>query len=99
MSEKLPGWKEIPRAGLILSPGNAAEYETGDWRSQRPVWDANKCTNCLLCWVFCPDSAIIVKEGKVTGIDYAHCKGCGICAHECPKKVQALTMVPEGDGQ
>jgi pyruvate ferredoxin oxidoreductase delta subunit len=28
-------------------------------------------------------------------VDLAFCKGCGICAHECPRK--ALTMKPEGD--
>ncbi|MFP3216806.1 MAG: 4Fe-4S binding protein, partial [Vulcanisaeta sp.] len=29
-------------------------------------------------------------------IDYDHCKGCGICAHECP--VKAIKMVPEVGG-
>jgi len=42
--------------------------------------------------VYCPDSAIIVEDAKVKGVDYDHCKGCGICARECPPKVQALTM-------
>jgi pyruvate ferredoxin oxidoreductase delta subunit len=45
--------------------------------------------------VFCPDSAIIVEDAKVKGVDYDHCKGCGICARECPPKVQAFTMESE----
>jgi len=28
-------------------------------------------------------------------IDYKYCKGCGICAEECPPKVKAITMVRE----
>jgi Pyruvate/2-oxoacid:ferredoxin oxidoreductase delta subunit len=26
-------------------------------------------------------------------VDYDYCKGCGVCANECPKK--AIAMVPE----
>ena len=88
-------WKEIPPGGLILEAGNAEKYKTGGWRTYRPVWDEKKCINCLICWVNCPDSAILVKDGKVTGIDYDHCKGCGICAKECPSKIQAIKMVKE----
>jgi len=36
---------------------------------------------------------IKVKDGKIVGIDLNHCKGCGICAHECP--VDAIEMVEE----
>ncbi|MDD5453095.1 MAG: 4Fe-4S binding protein, partial [Candidatus Bipolaricaulis sp.] len=32
----------------------------------------------------------------MTGIDYDHCKGCGLCAAICPK--DALEMVPEREG-
>jgi len=92
-----PGWKDIPRAGLILDAGNAEKYETGDWRSVRPVWSRDKCTHCLICWVYCPDVAIIAEGGKVTGIDYKHCKGCGICANECPPKASAIRMVNESE--
>ncbi|MGC8974292.1 MAG: 4Fe-4S binding protein, partial [Thermoproteus sp.] len=31
--------------------------------------------------------------GQKIKIDYTYCKGCGICAHECPTK--AIEMVPE----
>ncbi len=92
-SRTKPGWKSIPLGGLILEAGNAETYETGDWRAFRPVRDQAKCTNCLLCWIFCPDGAIQVTEGKIAEIDLTHCKGCGICAHECP--VDAIEMVEE----
>lgn len=95
--KKEPGWKSVPRAALILEPGSADSYETGDWRSERPVFDAQKCIHCLICWVYCPDSSILVVNDKVTGIDYKHCKGCGICASECPPKVKAITMVSEAE--
>ncbi|MFP4200641.1 MAG: 4Fe-4S binding protein [Clostridia bacterium] len=50
---------------------------------------------CRLCWIYCPDSAIMTNEdGEVVGIDYDHCKGCGICAVECPKD-GAMTMIDE----
>ena len=84
MSKK--GWKEIPIGGKITDAGNAVQYQTGDWRTYKPVKDDEKCSQCLLCWIYCPDSSIIVKDGKITDIDYEHCKGCGICAKVCPKK-------------
>ncbi|HHV78632.1 MAG TPA: 4Fe-4S binding protein [Firmicutes bacterium] len=90
-----PGWKSIPMGGVITEPGNSEKYETGDWRTMRPVWSAKKCINCLLCWVSCPDAAIVAKDGKIVSFDYKHCKGCGICARECPPKVKAITMVNE----
>ena len=92
MSERLRNWKELPIGGVIEEAGNAQNYETGSWRVNRPILDKNKCTSCLICWIFCPDTSIIVKDGKVTGIDLEHCKGCGICARECPLKDKAITM-------
>ena len=92
-----PGWKSIPWGGLILTPGNAEEYLTGGWRTKRPVWQEENCIQCLFCWVYCPDSSVMVKDGKMTGFDYDHCKGCGICAEVCPgkKKVKAIVMESE----
>lgn len=91
------GWKEIPRGAVIPEPGNAHHYQTGDWRSFRPIWLKDRCIQCLRCWIMCPDSAIITEDGKVVGIDYSHCKGCGICANECPAKVDAIKMVKEDE--
>ena len=85
-AKKLKGWKEIPIGGMILEAGNSAEYETGGWRTFRPVMDMDACRNCLFCWIYCPDSSVNVKDGKMEGFDYEHCKGCGICANICPVK-------------
>jgi pyruvate ferredoxin oxidoreductase delta subunit len=82
-------WREANIAGLVFEPGSAAEYSTGTWRVLRPVHDMDKCTHCMICWVYCPDSAVIVKDERWVEFDYYHCKGCGICANVCPVKVQA----------
>ncbi|MBI5787411.1 MAG: 4Fe-4S binding protein [Candidatus Schekmanbacteria bacterium] len=95
---KPKGWKQLPIGGLIIEAGNAEKYVTGGWRSFYPVHDQEKCSNCLQCWIFCPDSAIKVKDGKIREIDMKHCKGCGICAKECPPKIKAITMVEEMKG-
>jgi len=89
-----PRLSELPIAAIIPEPGNSKHYSTGDWRSLRPVIDREKCTRCGLCWIYCPDTAIIkAEEGRRYYVDLNYCKGCGICAEECP--VKAITMVME----
>lgn len=93
----LPGWRSLPAGGVMHPVKAESAPPTGSWRSQRPVLQAERCIHCMFCWVFCPDSAILVKNGRVVGVDYDHCKGCGICAHECPVRPTAIPMVREGD--
>jgi pyruvate ferredoxin oxidoreductase delta subunit len=87
------GWKDIPIGGMIVEAGNAVRYRTGEWRAFRPVVDQDTCINCLQCWVFCPDTSILVENEEMVGFDYEHCKGCGICATTCP--VNAIEMVSD----
>jgi pyruvate ferredoxin oxidoreductase delta subunit len=90
MSEKY--YEDLPIGGTITTPGSAMENNTGTWRTFKPIWDSKKCIHCMTCFIYCPDSAIPVKDGKRLDFDYDHCKGCGICAKECPPKTHAITM-------
>ena len=47
---------------------------------------AHMCTYCEVCQLLCPD--LCITRDSETGnimIDLDHCKGCGLCAHFCPK--------------
>jgi len=92
---KLKSWKELPCGAFLTDTKAVLENKTGAWRSKRPILDKNKCINCLACWIYCPDAAIKVKDGKIVEIDMDYCKGCGICAEVCPSKVKAISMVKE----
>jgi Pyruvate/2-oxoacid:ferredoxin oxidoreductase delta subunit len=47
------------------------------------------CNLCRLCVRFCPDACISAHADKIE-VDPDYCKGCGICAYECPRGV--ITM-------
>ena len=46
-----------------------------------------------MCWIFCPDMAYTHREDGYFDWNGDYCKGCGICAKECPK--DAIQMVAE----
>ena len=78
----------ITAISFLTTEGN----ETGEWRSQKPLLDSEKCNRCGLCWMYCPDNAMR-PDGDSYKISYKYCKGCGICATECPKG--AISLVNE----
>ena len=80
-------WQDLTIGGNIYDAGNAKEFKTGDWRSQKPIWIEEKCTQCGLCFPVCPDDAIPVgKDQKRKDFNYDACKGCMVCAKVCPFK-------------
>jgi NADPH-dependent glutamate synthase beta subunit-like oxidoreductase len=67
-----------------LSPARAEE-EAGR------CFSCGNCIQCNVCLMVCPDVAVSFLPGeKKYLIDYDHCKGCGICAVECPRSAMKL---------
>lgn len=83
-------WQDMTEGLQIYEPATSRQFYTGEWRTQTPVTDWEKCKQCLLCVPYCPDSCIQVKGNRREEIDYDHCKGCGICEKACP--FGAITM-------
>lgn len=83
-------WQDLTEGLQIYEPGTAKLFNTGEWRTDTPVLDFDKCKQCLLCVPYCPESSIVVKDGKRQDFDLDHCKGCGICVKACP--FNAITM-------
>jgi 2-oxoacid:acceptor oxidoreductase delta subunit (pyruvate/2-ketoisovalerate family) len=60
----------------------------------RRCLSCGNCFECDNCFGVCPDNAVIkLGPGKRFEFKYDFCKGCGICAVECP--CGAIEMVPE----
>jgi len=80
-----------------LAPGQrdgTKEIDSGLSRQQvigegQRCFSCGNCLACDNCWTLCPDVAVLkTREVAIDGshyvFDYGYCKGCGLCAHECP---------------
>lgn len=92
-SERDLTWKDLEIGSIVVEPGSASQYQTGGWRSQRPVIDNELCNKCGLCYIYCPDACLDQDKEGYFEVNLYYCKGCGICATECPK--DAITMLEE----
>jgi pyruvate ferredoxin oxidoreductase delta subunit len=95
----MKNWKEVNPGAIVLEPGSARKFKTGSWRANKPKWIEENCIQCMLCWVYCPDMSVKVKDGKREQFDYDFCKGCGLCALECPGKKGQKAIVMEQEGK
>jgi NADPH-dependent glutamate synthase beta subunit-like oxidoreductase len=60
----------------------------------RRCMSCGNCFECDNCYGVCPDNAVIkLGPGKRFKYNFDYCKGCGVCASECP--CGAIKMVPE----
>ena len=78
----------------VTRTGNSATRHTGNRRPYPPVIDDGKCTDCMICYAYCPESAMSVGQDGRVKIDYDNCKGCMICLTECP--LRAISQTREG---
>jgi NADPH-dependent glutamate synthase beta subunit-like oxidoreductase len=60
----------------------------------RRCLSCGNCFECDNCYGMCPDNAVVkLGPGQRFRVDLDYCKGCGICAAECP--CGAIAMVQE----
>ena len=68
--------------------------ETNALYEARRCLSCGNCFECDNCYGVCPDNAVVkLGPGKRFKFDYDYCKGCGLCAQECP--CGAIEMVAE----
>ena len=68
--------------------------ETNALYEARRCLSCGNCFECDNCYGVCPDNAVNkLGPGKRFSFDYDYCKGCGLCAAECP--CGAIDMVAE----
>jgi pyruvate ferredoxin oxidoreductase delta subunit len=104
MSKKLLSTERLS-IGCVAPPGESMQNKTGSWRTQRPVFKKKDCIGCRACELACPEGCVFEdpdhthvleknqREINDRDFDPDYCKGCGICAHECP--VDDIDMVME----
>ncbi len=60
----------------------------------RRCLSCGNCFECDNCYAVCPDNAVIkLGPGSRFAFNYDYCKGCGLCAEECP--CGAIDMIKE----
>ena len=79
-------WRELALGGDIETPGSSQDFVTGNWRTAGyPVTNPEACIKCGVCWALCPDMAYSKNQQDFYDWKGRYCKGCGVCAEECPK--------------
>lgn len=90
--EKVDNIPNIHQEDRKYSENNSYQASVSHWRVDKPVFNDEHCINCFFCWIYCPDTSILARDEKMVGIDYIHCKGCGICSNVCPTDPKSLIM-------
>jgi Pyruvate/2-oxoacid:ferredoxin oxidoreductase delta subunit len=81
----------MPREGPDKVPGTREEARQEASRCLATL----ECRFCNVCELLCPDQCITrdPRTGNIL-IDLNHCKGCGLCAHYCPKGAIRMELEP-----
>lgn len=96
------GFENAPLGGVNpLFASMANNDMTASREGKVPVFHVEKCINCGLCDITCPEMALVFGEGEYKGkqqmvnegVNYHYCKGCLRCVEICP--TDALTEANE----
>ncbi|MDD6039287.1 MAG: 2-oxoacid:acceptor oxidoreductase family protein [bacterium] len=98
------GYQTAPIGGINPWFGNSVTNDLSPSRQGYiPIFIKERCINCALCDVTCPDMVFRFEKGVYKGrammvnqgLDYVHCKGCMRCVTICPSN--ALVSAKEED--
>lgn len=88
-----------PMLDVVRRSSGFAEI-VGDLDEDNALFEARRCMSCGNCFEcdncygVCPDNAVIkLGAGRRFEFNYDYCKGCGVCAAECP--CGAIKMISE----
>jgi 2-oxoacid:acceptor oxidoreductase delta subunit (pyruvate/2-ketoisovalerate family) len=85
---------EVARRQSTFEEVQGGLDETNALYEARRCLSCGNCFECDNCYGVCPDNAVIkLGSGQRFRFNYDYCKGCGVCAQECP--CGAIAMVPE----
>ena len=89
-----PQLDSIRRQSTFEEVVEGLDAESALYEARRCLSCGN-CFSCDNCFGVCPDNAVLKPgpPGEPYAIDLDYCKGCGICAAECP--CGAIEMIPE----
>ena len=87
--ERLEGARRASTFDEVVS---GLDEESAVFEARRCMSCGN-CFGCDNCFGVCPDNAIEKFAAGEYEFKYDYCKGCGICAEECP--CGAISMIPE----
>jgi 2-oxoacid:acceptor oxidoreductase delta subunit (pyruvate/2-ketoisovalerate family) len=87
---------EIARRRATFEEVTQGLDETNALYEARRCLSCGNCFECDNCYGVCPDNAVIkLGSGNRFKFNYDFCKGCGLCAQECP--CGAIVMEPEAN--
>lgn len=94
------GNKKVDRSKALVTFSRSRGAETkqkGTREGERVLHESGRCLSCgtcnlcLQCASSCPDACIgLVNDQTAVAVDLDYCKGCGICAFECPRGVISM---------
>ena len=100
------GFDNAPLGGVNPIFGSSVSNDLSASREGYvPLFDKEKCINCGMCDIYCPDMVYQFTEGEYKGKkamvnlgpDYRHCKGCLRCVEVCPTSAITAGIESEHD--